>query len=47
MVRIILGTLLLLVASGYFSGCAVHPVTLDKQLMIVSEEKEIAIHNLV
>ena len=24
-------------------GCSVHPVTLDKQLMIISEEKEIAI----
>ena len=46
MVRIIPGALLLLVVTGCLVGCAVHPVTLDKQLMIVSEEKEIAIGNL-
>ena len=46
MVRIISGVIMLLVVAGYLLGCAVHPVTLDKQLMIVSEEKEIAIGNL-
>ena len=43
MARMISGTLVLLVVGGYLLGCAVHPVTLDKQLMIISEEKEIAI----
>ena len=43
MVRTISGVLLLLVVAGCLLGCAVHPVTLDKQLMIVSEEKELAI----
>jgi len=43
MVRTLSGVLLLLVVAGYLFGCAVHPVTLDKQLMIVSEEKELAI----
>ena len=43
MVRITSGVLMLLVVAGYLFGCAVHPVTLDKQFMIVSEEKELAI----
>jgi len=43
MVRIISGVIMFLVVAGYLLGCAVHPVTLDKQLMIVSEEKELAI----
>jgi len=36
------GTLLFLTV-WYVLGCAVHPVTLEKQFMIISEEKEIAI----
>ena len=41
--RITSGVFLLLLVAGFLLGCAVHPVTLDKQFMIVSEDKEIAI----
>ena len=33
----------LFMISCYLSACAVHPVTLEKQFMIISEEKEISI----
>ena len=41
--KVIAGTTLILVSLFYLSGCAVNPVTLEKELMIISEEKEIAI----
>ncbi|MDX1779671.1 MAG: M48 family metalloprotease, partial [Thermodesulfobacteriota bacterium] len=44
MVKLLSVPVLMLVMIGcLLLGCAVHPVTLDKQLMIISEEKEIAI----
>ena len=41
--KVITSTTLILISLFYLTGCAVHPVTLEKELMIVSEEKEIAI----
>ena len=41
--KVISSTTLILISLFYLAGCAVHPVTLEKELMIVSEEKEIAI----
>jgi predicted Zn-dependent protease len=35
--------ILIYISLFYLTGCAIHPVTLEKELMIVSEEKEIAI----
>ena len=43
MVKLLYVRILMLVLIGCLLGCAVHPVTLDKQLMIISEDKEIAI----
>ena len=39
----ITGVILILITLFCLAGCAVHPVTLEKELMIISEEKEIAI----
>ena len=41
--KVISSTTLILISLFYLTGCAVHPVTLEKELMIISEEKEIAI----
>jgi predicted Zn-dependent protease len=41
--RIDAGFTVLFMIAGYLLGCAVHPVTLEKQFMIISEEKEISI----
>jgi predicted Zn-dependent protease len=35
--------ILIFISLFYLTGCAVNPVTLEKELMIISEEKEIAI----
>jgi len=39
----IAGIILIFISLFYLTGCAVHPITLEKELMIISEEKEIAI----
>ena len=41
--RIGAGCTVLFLSAWYLLGCAVHPITLEKQFMIISEEKEISI----
>ena len=41
--RIGAGFTVLFLSAWYLLGCAVHPITLEKQFMIISEEKEISI----